>query len=114
MQPSAKQLLEQIDKATVEAEEAASKVGKLKSQLFLIQNCCRHQWGKTEMKQHTTPGYQTEGDAPGTMGVDWRGPQYVPPDTKTWWVRTCTECGLEQKTERSKPSGEVVPVFSNH
>ena len=43
--------------------------------------------------------YTIPGDPPGTMGVDWRGPCYVPAETIPRWKRTCERCGLIQYTQ---------------
>lgn len=58
-----------------------------------------------------TKGYTYPGDPPGTMGVDWRGPVYVPPTTTKRWRRTCRECGFVQYTTQIKKTVEEEPEW---
>lgn len=72
---------------------------------------CRHKWGETRYTPDRREAYTIPGDAPGTMGVDWRGPTDVPAETTKRWTRQCESCGLVQTTERTKKeyaSGEVA------
>jgi hypothetical protein len=80
-------------------------------QLRSQQNRCQHAWGPTFYKPIHEEAYEIPGDPPGTMGVDWRGPTYVPAKTTPQWERTCKTCGLVQKTTQSKPSGHQTPIF---
>ena len=51
--------------------------------LELLVRTCKHDWDK--VVHDPIPGYRTPGDAPGTMGIDWQGPQYVGPQDR--WRR---------------------------
>ncbi len=61
---------------------------------------CNHQWGPVRDVGEYIEGYTIPGDAPGTMGVDWRGPCYVPGRTIPKWERTCAKCGKVETTSR--------------
>ncbi len=58
---------------------------------------CKHDWNTVPAHVYHK-GYTIEGDAPGTMGVDWRGPYHVPARTEKRWKRTCRTCGKEEFT----------------
>lgn len=95
-----------------EAEEAAERRAKaLRGQLDAAQRACRHSWGDARYVPDRREGYTDPGDPPGTMGVDWRGPCYIPPATIRRWERTCAACGLTQRTERTTriPAAGAAP-----
>jgi hypothetical protein len=73
-------------------------------------NNCHHQWRKTEYVPVIREAYTSPGDAPGTMGVDFRGPCHVPRSETRRWTRTCEECGLTQTTDKAKM---VTPSLGN-
>jgi hypothetical protein len=77
-----------------------------------LQSRCIHQWGETRYTPDIREGYQDPGDPVGTMGVDWRGPMYVPRQETPRWSRRCSECGLVQQTERTRDQIKKVPEFS--
>lgn len=85
-----------------ELSELQRRVNMLQSEITNIQGLCRHNWSKAIYQPIYTEGYTIPGDPPGTMGIDWRGPCYVPSSTKKVWMRKCKECNLEQKTERTR------------
>jgi hypothetical protein len=58
-----------------------------------------------------TEAYRTRGDTPGTMGVDFQGPQYIPATETPRWVRICPNCGLEEETRQARDEVKKVPVF---
>jgi hypothetical protein len=72
---------------------------------------CQHQWGKVKWAGERREGYTIPGDAPGTMGVDWRGPTHVPPTTIDRWERTCEICGKTEQTDRTETRETKVPKF---
>lgn len=83
-------------------KETLRKLDQLKSTIAGMERDCSHTWGPTEYKPIEHRAYTIPGDAPGTMGVDWRGPCYVPATTEKVWSRTCTKCGKVETTQRTK------------
>jgi hypothetical protein len=77
-----------------------------------LQSRCPHVWGATKYTPEIHEGYQDPGDPVGTMGVDWRGPIWVPRQEIPRWSRRCSECGLVQQTERTTDKIEKVPAFN--
>jgi hypothetical protein len=78
-----------------------------------LQRRCPHNWGKVEYTPEIHEGYQDPGDPPGTMGVDWRGPMWVPRQEIPIWSRKCSECGLVQETMRTRDETKKIPEFSD-
>lgn len=74
---------------------------------------CGHEWGPTVDASVYHPGYTFPGDAPGTMGVDRRGPVHIPSRTEKRWKRVCNKCGKEEFTTRAKENQVVtaMPVW---
>jgi len=72
---------------------------------------CNHRWGDTFPDHIYHEGYTIPGDAPGTMGVDWRGPCYVNSSTEYRWKRQCTICGKVETTTRTTDRVEKIPTF---
>ena len=60
-----------------------------------------HRFGPTEYVPIHHEGFRDEGDLPGTMGIDWRGPSYVPSWDDPRWRRVCQDCGREEFTAYS-------------
>jgi hypothetical protein len=89
----------EIDTLLRETEVAERKAKALREQLNAARRACRHSWGEVKYVPEYHEGYTIPGDPPGTMGVDWRGPFYVPATTTRRWERTCAACGLAQRTE---------------
>jgi hypothetical protein len=81
---------------------AASQLESLKNRLAGIERSCQHSWDKPKYIPICYPAYQTQGDPPGTMGVDWQGPVDVPASTTRQWSRTCVHCGKSEITQRTK------------
>lgn len=86
---------------------------ELKAKKSALENAyrtCIHQWGETKYEPICTEGYTIPGDEPGTRGVDWRGPCYVPPKTTRRWKRSCIKCGFTkytENTEKQTVSGQI-------
>ncbi len=77
-----------------------------------IRQVCQHKWGKTVYAPIVHEGYQDPGDPVGTMGVDWRGPTWVPRQEIKRWTRTCATCGKVEETQSTDKKIEEVPVFN--
>ncbi len=99
----------------LQREEAVKYANNLladaRAALIIAETACSHQWGKTVWCGEHKEGYTIPGDAPGTMGVDWRGPIYVSPKTIDKWQRTCTLCGKEEFTTYQKVIEISEPSF---
>jgi hypothetical protein len=90
---------------------AERKHTSLKAQLDARRRDCRHAWSKLVYDPIITPAYDIPGDAPGTMGVDYRGPCHVPRSEKARWKRECSECGDVEFTFEAQDKVEKIPVF---
>ena len=85
--------------------DAEAQVTSLRARLDAQVRACKmqgHKWGEIKYEPIEHKAYRIEGDPPGTMGVDWRGPMDVPASTEKQWSRTCTECGHKETTQRIK------------
>jgi hypothetical protein len=98
---------------TYEIEQAEANLRDLKAALHGMQSRCSHKFGETKYTPEVHEGYQDPGDPVGTMGVDWRGPIYVPRQEIPRWSRYCSECGLVQQTERTRDEIKKIPEFSD-
>jgi len=76
-----------------EIEDMERDLVNKKRELYNIESRCVHNWGKRETKEIHLPGMSFPGDEPGTMGVDFRGPTYVPARTITESTMKCLICG---------------------
>ena len=74
-------------------------------------NNCNHRWGETVADHIYRDSYTIPGDPPGTMGIDWRGPCYVPAKTTHRWKRTCLNCGKEEYTQNTNKTTIETPRF---
>lgn len=81
-----------------EITETDDKVYRLKAELSRTEANCKHVWSTPISDDIYEKAYTIEGDAPGTMGVDWRGPVHVSAKTTKRWKRFCLECGKVQHT----------------
>ncbi len=81
--------------------------------LARIQADCRHSWCQTVYDPIVQASYTDPGDAPGTMGIDRRGPTYVPRTEKPRWRRICFECDLTEYTEQVSEQASTVPKFDS-
>lgn len=95
--------------AQQEIERLRNQISSLESQ----QNNCRHQWGETVADHIYEKAYTIPGDVPGTMGIDWRGPVWVPAKTIERWKRVCKLCGkIEYTNRKEQVRVEYKPVFN--
>ena len=88
-------------------EEARTRPANAEIELVGLEDGCArsgsgHVWAKAVDTSYTKPGYRSEGDAPGTMGIDWRGPSYNQPERVNQWERECEVCGKKQTTTRTE------------
>ena len=72
---------------------------------------CRHEWSEAKYDPTVRPAHTIPGDKPGTMGVDFRGPTFVPEEVTPRWTRTCRVCGHVEATQRVKEEVKKTPVF---
>jgi hypothetical protein len=82
-----------------------------KASLLRAEQSCQHDWTSVVADHIYREGYTIPGDAPGTMGIDWRGPCYVPSSTEERWKRTCTKCGKVEHTTRTQEKVTHTPTF---
>ena len=94
-----------IEQMRREIATAEDQLQSLKERLDRKVRECKmtgHKWSPVKYEPIEYKGYQTQGDPPGTMGVDWQGPMYIPASTTKQWSRTCTTCGHKELTQRTK------------
>jgi hypothetical protein len=103
MKPEANQTRQEID-------DLKSKLRSAEGKLSQIVGSCKHTFGEIKYTPIVTEGYTSPGDPPGTMGIDWRGPCYVPGTTTKEWTRVCTTCGKVEKTRSTKTEYRSGPV----
>jgi hypothetical protein len=104
MEDKARQLRASVARLNGEYDQA-------KRELDDYERRCNHKYEETIYDPIRTEAYEIPGDPPGTMGVDWRGPVYVPASTEPRWKRVCIKCGLEQVTTRAKDEVTKIPDF---
>jgi hypothetical protein len=107
----ARVLSDQIKAIKEQINSAQNDLVSKERQLETLYRQCNHRWSEPIYTPIRTEGYRTEGDPPGTMGIDWRGPMYVPPTTTDRWTRECTECGKQETTERKQEKKSYEPDF---
>jgi hypothetical protein len=90
---------------------AERKLGAMKNDLASIQRSCQHNWTEPRYTPVIREGYQDPGDPVGTMGVDWRGPSWVPRDEKPVWTRECKKCLLAETTTSTDERVVKTPRF---
>jgi hypothetical protein len=76
-----------------EIEEMERNLKRKKDELYHLERNCPHNWGPTITKETHLPGGRDPGDIPGTMGIDFRPPTYIPPRTIKESMRECLICG---------------------
>ena len=103
--------LDETAKLRKEIETSAQNLENKKKRLLQIERECRHSWGEVTPDHIYHKAYTIPGDPPGTMGVDWRGPCYVPAETEKRWKRVCKICGKVEYTKHTKDKVEKIPVF---
>jgi len=100
------------------AQELRRRVAHLRGELRtaerdldnFVRNC-DHQWGETKYTPDIRKAYTTQGDPPGTMGIDWQGPCHVPREVTKKWTRTCELCGHVDTTTRTTEHVTETPRF---
>lgn len=80
------------------AQDEIDRLLKRIEQLKTQQSQCRHTWTCSVRADIYVEGFTDPGDRPGTMGIDFRGPCYIPPKHTKRWMRKCTTCGMSQYT----------------
>jgi hypothetical protein len=102
-----------VRELTAEIQDAERNLNRLKRDMNAIQSSCQHEWSKAVYTPIIREGYQDPGDPVGTMGVDWRGPLWVPRDEKPRWTRECHKCLLTETTSQTTEKVEKIPQFSS-
>lgn len=97
-------LTEMIDRLKRELDSATGRLNRIRA-------TCPHRWSEPIYEPIYQAAYTIPGDPPGTMGVDWRGPVYVPAKTTPQWVRQCQNCLLVEKTQRATDKVEKDSRF---
>ncbi len=77
---------------------AREELRRLEQQLETAERTCPHRWTNATYDPIRTEGFMTQGDPPGTMGVDRQLPMWIPATTKDRWTRECLECGKTEET----------------
>lgn len=93
-------------------ERARHELKCAEGALQRLEETCVHQWGPVEAAHVYHEARTIPGDPPGTMGVDWRGPCYVPASTDMRWKRTCRECGKVEYTSQTTQHVTETPRFN--
>lgn len=92
-------------------EELERSLKTEREALSRIERTCQHQWGEPVADHIYRAGYTDPGDVPGTMGVDFRGPCYIAPQTTKRWKRTCSRCGKIEHTMKIAQEVREYPSF---
>ncbi len=100
----------EIEKDESYLKELKVCLQRKRNYLQVLEDKCPHSWEEPVYDPIITEGYTCQGDPPGTMGIDWRGPYHVPRKEQKRWKRTCRTCGKTEYTLLEKLSG-TVPVF---
>ena len=103
--------LERTQTLEREIKNLERQLGAVRYELNKVRNECDHRWGKVVYDPEITEAYTVPGDPPGTMGIDRRFPCHVPRQETPKWFRTCTRCGLVQKTTKAQIVEDRVPLF---
>ncbi len=102
METEARKLRDLVERTKQELERAQKELSHYETD-------CQHEFVETYDPIHHE-GHTLPGDPPGTMGVDWRGPVYVPPETIDRWRRECRRCGLVEYTKYFKEEQTVKKI----
>ncbi len=94
-----------------EIEDWERKLAAIKAKLAGIQRECHHKWSDPIDTAIVTEGYTDPGDAPGTMGIDFRGPCYIPGTREQQWTRVCSVCGKTEATSQVTQKVSTSPKF---
>jgi hypothetical protein len=112
METEASRLIDIVKKMEVEQTKNNSKLELANRELTQYRKKCQHKF-EEKYDPIRTESYTIPGDPPGTMGIDWRGPLYVPAKTEDRWKRYCPKCGLEEYTTATKEIVRKVPKWKN-
>ena len=104
MEKSTKDLRNQITNLEDELTRA-------KGTLNYTERRCDHVWGEAAYTPDYQESYTTPGDPPGTMGIDWRGPSFIPSTNTPKWTRICQTCGKKETTTRTNETVTKTPKF---
>lgn len=94
-----------------EIEELEYQLKTKRDALAHSERICHHRWSEPQADHIYRAGYTEPGDTPGTMGIDFRGPYYVPSQTTKRWKRTCEGCGKIEHTSRVSQTVTERPSF---
>jgi hypothetical protein len=97
------QLIQRID-------SLESQIRVAREELVGIQRSCPHSWS-SRYNPVVREAYRDPGDTPGTMGIDFRGPMYVPRQETPRWTRTCSRCFKTEDTSQVDQHVSVTPKF---
>ena len=89
----------------------ASQLTAAQRRLTALERQCQHDWSPAVDASIYHKAYRIEGDKPGTMGVDWRGPMDVPASTERRWSRRCRKCGKVEFTTSTNKTTTETPRF---
>lgn len=97
------------------ATEAQREAVRTQAALDTARRQCNHQWSKAAYTPIRTAGYMTR-NLMGHFTVNQDGsvnaPEvYIPPTETPKWTRTCTECGLDQITDKTEQHVTSTPKF---
>jgi hypothetical protein len=92
-------------------EDLEAQLQRKREEADRLMRTCPHTWGDAVYDPIIREAYTVPGDPPGTMGVDWRGPSYVPRQETKRWKRICSKCGTVQYTQRCTQKATDVPTF---
>lgn len=106
MEPQVKELRDLVSRLKEELSGA-------EEQLNAYVDSCRHNFSKPVYDPVYYPGFMTAGDPPGTMGVDWQGPMYIPERTEKRWKRECQKCGEVEYNKGIKEVKQELPDFGD-
>ena len=102
MTPDALRIRQRLKATEQNYRQAQQELNSLEAQ-------CNHKYGEVVYDPIHHEAYTAPGDPPGTMGVDWRGPCYVPAQTIPRWKRECGLCGKVNYTEEIRKELTVHP-----
>ena len=117
LKPAPAQGIIQTSPLDLRAELASRRqeLTQLEKALQTAEQHCQHNWTPSQYTPIEHKSYTIPGDAPGTMGIDWQGPTYVPARTENQWSRTCLNCGRTETTKTTVEQtvlGEVAGTVS--
>jgi hypothetical protein len=93
---------EEVKKSLARSVQLEMEAQRLRDDVRSFQSNCVHQWEKAIYDPIIYPAGHSDGDPPGTMGSDWRGPCDWPEKQEPRWSRTCKLCDHVEYTEKRK------------